>query len=110
MEKASKTPAKVQGTKTTIGDLAYDAQLQTLRHGEQLAPLTLCESKIVAYLFRNSGRHISSEELLRSALGSKARQKSTAVERHVCDIRKKLAAINAETTIRTVRYQGYFIV
>ena len=110
MRKSSKTPAKVQGTKTTIGDLEYDAQQQTLRHGERLASLTLCESKIVAYLFRNQSRPAAANELLRDALGSKARQKTTAVERHVCDIRKKLAAIDATTTIRTVRHQGYFIV
>ncbi|MBR3924358.1 MAG: hypothetical protein IKJ45_14670, partial [Kiritimatiellae bacterium] len=40
----------------TIGDLAYDAQLQALRHGKRMEFLTLCESKIVAYLFRNPGR------------------------------------------------------
>ncbi len=120
MEKTGKTPAAsapatAQGTKITIGDLEYDAQQQTLRHGERLAFLTLCESKIVAYLFRNHGRQISSEELLRIALGSKARQKTTVAERHkttvaerhICSIRKKIATIKAETTIQTVRRQGY---
>ena len=34
----------------TIGDLAYDVQLQALRHGKRMEFLTLCESKIVAYL------------------------------------------------------------
>ena len=114
MEKTGKTPAAsapatAQGTKITIGDLEYDAQQQTLRHGELFASLTLCESKIVAYLFRNHGRQISSEELLRIALGSKTRQKTTIVERHVCSIRKKIAEIEAKTTIRTIRYHGYVI-
>ena len=114
MEKTGKTPADsasatVQGTKITIGDLEYDAQQQMLRHGERLSFLTLCESKIVAYLFRNHGRQISSDELLRIALGSKARQRTTVVERHICSIRKKINAINAETTIQTVRRQGYML-
>jgi len=114
MRKASKTQAvythaKVLSTRFTIGDLAYDAQLQTLQHGERMKFLTLCESKIVAYLFRNPGRHISSEELLHTAIGSKARQKTTIVERHVCSIRKKIAEIEAKTTIRTIRYHGYVI-
>ena len=112
MEKTSKTlavsaPATEQGTKITIGDLEYDMQQQTLRNGEHFEYLTQCESKIVAYLFRNPGRHISSDELLRVALGSKARQRTTVVERHICSIRKKINAINAETTIQTVRRQGY---
>ena len=112
MEKTSKTlavsaPATEQGTKITIGDLEYDMQQQTLRNGEHFEYLTQCESKIVAYLFRNPGRHISSDELLRVALGSKARQRTTVVERHICSIRKKIAAIKAETTIQTVRRQGY---
>ena len=114
MGKASKTPtvftqAKVLSTRFTIGDLEYDAQQQMLRHGERLSFLTLCESKIVAYLFRNPKRYISSEELLHTALGSKARQKTTIVERHVCNIRKKIAEIEAKTTIRTIRYHGYVI-
>ena len=111
MEKTNETPAAsapatVQGTKITIGDLEYDAQQQTLRNGEHFEFLTLCESKIVAYLFRNHGRQISSEELLRIALGSKAKQRTTVVERHICSIRKKIAAIKAETTIHTVRQKG----
>jgi DNA-binding response OmpR family regulator len=114
MEKTNETPADsasatVQGTKITIGDLEYDAQQQTLRNGELFASLTLCESKIVAYLSRNPGRHISSDELLRIALGSKARQKTTVVERHICSIRKKIATIKAETTIQTVRQKGYIL-
>ena len=99
----------VQGTKTTIGNLEYDAQQQTLRNGEHFEFLTQCESKIVAYLFRNHGRQISSEELLRIALGSKARQRTTVVERHICSIRKKIATIKAETTIQTVKRQGYML-
>ena len=93
----------------TIGDLAYDVQLQALRHGKRMEFLTLCESKIVAYLFRNHGRQISSEELLRIALGSKAKQRTTVVERHICSIRKKIATIKAETTIQTVRQKGYIL-
>ena len=106
---AISTLVTVLGTKTTIGDLEYDAQQQTLRNGEHFEFLTQCESKIVAYLFRNHGRQISSEELLRIALGSKARQRTTVVERHICSIRKKIDAIGAETTIETVRRQGYML-
>jgi DNA-binding response OmpR family regulator len=106
---AISTLVTVQGIKTTIGDLEYDAQQQTLRHGELFTSLTLCESKIVAYLFRNPGRHISSDELLRIALGSNARQKTTVVERHICSIRKKIATIKAEMTIQTVRQKGYIL-
>lgn len=106
---AISTLVTVQGTKTTIGDLEYDAQHQTLRHGDLFTSLTLCESKIVAYLFRNHGRQISSEELLRIALGSKVKQRTTVVETRICYIRKKIAAIRATTTIRTNRYRGYII-
>ena len=114
MRKTSKAAAistlvTVQETKTTIGDLEYDAQQQTLRNSEHFEFLTQCESKIVAYLFRNHGRQISSEELLRIALGSKARQKTTVVERHICSIRKKIATIKAKTTIQTVRQKGYIL-
>ena len=106
---AISTLVTVQGTKTTIGDLEYDAQQQTLRNGEHFEFLTQCESKIAAYLFRNPGRHISSDELLRIALGSKAKQRTTVVERHICSIRKKIDTIGATTIIRTTRYHGYIL-
>ena len=106
---AISTLVTVQGTKTTIGDLEYDAQQQTLRNGEHFEFLTQCESKIVAYLFRNPGRQISSEELLRIALGSKAKQRTTVVERHICSIRKKIAELGAATYIRSLRGKGYVI-
>ena len=114
MEKTGKTPAAsapatARGTKITIGDLEYDAQQQTLRHSERIEFLTLCESKIVAYLFSNPGRQIASDELLRIALGSKARQRTTVVERHICSIRKKIDAIKTETTIRSSRGEGYVV-
>ena len=94
----------------TIGDLTYDTQLQTLRHGERMIHLTLCESKIVAYLFRNASLPISADELLRNALGNVAKhKKTTLVETRICGIRKKIAKIGTTATIRTIRYQGYVI-
>ena len=88
----------------TIGDLTYDTQLQTLRHGERMVHLTLCESKIVAYLFRNASRPISADELLRNALGNVAKHKTTLVETRICGIRKKIAKIGTTAKIRTIRY------
>ena len=114
MEKTSTAPAAsaraaARATRTRIGDLVYDVQHQALRHGERASSLTLSESKIVAYLFRNASRPVAAKELLRNALGSNARQKTTIVERHVCDIRRKLAATGAKTAIRTIRYRGYAV-
>ena len=93
----------------TIGDLTYDTQLQTLRHGERMVYLTLCESKIVAYLFRNASHPTAADELLRNALGKVAKHKTTLVETRICGIRDKIAEIGTTTTIRTIRYQGYVI-
>ena len=92
-----------------IGDLEYDPQHQCLLHDGLLANLTLCESKIVAYLFSNDRRNVSAHELLSFALGCEPQQKTTAAERHICTVRRKIAAIGATTTIRTIRYQGYVI-
>ena len=97
------------GVKLLVYDFVNFAAVENERNGEHFEFLTLCESKIIAYLSRNPGRHISSDELLRIALGSKTKQRTTVVERHICSIRKKIATIKAETTIQTVRQKGYIL-
>ena len=65
--------------------------------------------KLVADLFHNSKRYISSKKVLRNALGSKARQKTSIVETRICGIRKKISKVGAATTIKAIRYRVYAI-
>ena len=91
------------------GDLELDPVFLKLRYGEKAVDLAPCESRIIACLMQNAGRPMPASELRRHALGSRPIHPTTAVEKHICSIRKKIAAIGAATTIKTLRGQGYAI-
>ena len=91
------------------GDLELDAVFLMLRHAEKTVDLTPCESRIIACLMQNAGRPMPASELRLHALGSRPIHPTTALEKHICSIRKKIAAIGAATTIKTLRGQGYAI-
>ena len=113
MEKTTKTPtvstqAKARAIRLTTGNLTYDARLRTLHMANAWSPDPL-RVKLVADLFHNSKRYISSNKVLRNALGSKARQKTSIVETRICGIRKKISKVGAATTIKAIRYRVYAI-
>ena len=91
------------------GNLELDPVFLKLQCGEKLVDLTSCESRIIAYLMQNAGRPMPASELRLHALGSRPIHSTTALEKHICSIRKKIAAIGATTTIKTLRGQGYAI-
>lgn len=92
-----------------IGNLAFDPALLKLRCGEATADLTACESRIVACLMRNAGRPASASELRLRALGIRAVHPTTDIAKHIHNIRRKIAAIDATATIKTTRGEGYAI-
>ena len=91
------------------GDLELDPVFLMLRHAEKTVDLTPCESRIIACLMQNAGRPVPASELRLHALGSRPIHPTTALEKHICSIRKKIAAIRAATTIKTIRGQGYLM-
>ena len=91
------------------GYLELDAVFLKLRCGEKTVDLTPCESRIIACLMQNAERPVPASELRLHALGSRPIHPTTALEKHICSIRKKIAAIRAATTIKTLRGQGYAI-
>lgn len=97
------------GSGFVAGDIAYDMSRHALRHGTAEAALTLTESKIMLHLLRNMGKPMSADDILLRALGILQLCRTTIVETNICRIRKKIAAIGAKTTIKTVRYSGYVI-
>ena len=110
--KAMKTQRdkKASGAVTTkAGDLELDPVFLMLRHAEKTVDLTPCESRIIACLMQNAGRPMPASELRLHALGSRPIHPTTALEKHICSIRKKIAAIGAATTIKTIRGQGYLM-
>ena len=91
------------------GDLELDPVFLKLRYGEKTVDLAPCESRIIACLMQHAGRPMPASELRLHALGSRPIHPTTALEKHICSIRKKIAAIRAATTSKTIRGQGYLM-
>jgi DNA-binding response OmpR family regulator len=65
------------------------------------------ESSILEYLIRNTGKVISSEELLAHVWDSNVDMFTNTVKTHMATLRKKLG--KSEKLIRTIRGKGYII-
>ena len=94
---------------TKAVDIELDPAFLLLRHEGKTASITPCESRIVAYLMQSARRPVPAEELRLHALRSCPIHHTTAVEKHICSIRRKIAAIGAATKIKTMRGQGYVL-
>ena len=108
MENNYETKANIQ-REIAIGDIAFDLALHELRSNGRCAPLTLSESKILAYIVFKAGKPVPTAELLERVMETRQSRKTTVVEPHICRLRAKMRAIGAKTTIRAIRNQGYVI-
>ena len=100
------------GRHLQIGPLAIDtmALSATLHASPAAIALTRREVEILAYLFENSDRPVSREELLAEVWGySRASQVETrTVDIHIAKLRRKIEAdAQAPQLLRTVRGEGY---
>lgn len=67
------------------------------------------EFGILEYLMMNRGRPVSAEELMEHVWSDDSDQFSNAVKVHISLIRKKLASVNRENLLETIRGVGYLI-
>ena len=108
MENNYETKANIQ-REIAIGDIAFDLTLHELHRNGRCAPLTLSESKILAYIVFKAERPVPTAELLERAMAMHPSRKTTVVEPHISRLRAKMRALGAKATIRAIRNQGYVI-
>ena len=108
MENNYETKANIQ-REIAIGDIAFDMALHELHRNGRCAPLTLSESKILAYIVFKAGKPVPTAELLERVMETRQSRKTTVVEPHISRLRAKMRALGAKATIRAIRNQGYVI-
>ena len=98
-----------QATKIEISGLSFDTiKRQAFYDGKEIS-LTSKETGILEYLFLNSERFISAEELIEHVWDSNADGFSNTVRVHMSSLRKKLKQACGKNLIENVIGKGYRI-
>ncbi len=89
----------------------FDDQPQDVSRNGEHAGLTPSEYRLLATLHAHAGEALSKPFLYRSVLHRSYTRLDRGLDVHVCNLRRKLAAIAAQhLQIQAVRGQGYLLV
>jgi two-component system response regulator PfeR len=93
------------------GSLQFDDELQDVSRSGEYAGLTHSEYRLLATLNSHAGEALSKSFLYQSVLHRAYTRLDRGLDVHVCNLRRKLAAIGAQQVqIQAVRGQGYILV
>ncbi|MDG9854565.1 response regulator transcription factor [Pseudomonas nitroreducens] len=93
------------------GSLVFDDELQDVSRNGEHAGLTHSEYRLLATLNAHAGEALSKSFLYQSVLHRAYTRLDRGLDVHVCNLRRKLAAIGAQQVqIQAVRGQGYILV
>ncbi|PJI46074.1 MAG: DNA-binding response regulator [Pseudomonas sp.] len=91
--------------------LQFDDELQDVSRNGEHAGLTHSEYRLLATLNAHAGEALSKSFLYQSVLHRAYTRLDRGLDVHVCNVRRKLAAIGAQQVqIQAVRGQGYILV
>lgn len=91
----------------TFGDIILDPHALSLHCGNQSFKLTLKESQLLEMLIDARGSVISKSRIIEKVWGFDSDAEDRHVEVYISFLRKKLKALDADTSIETVRGMGY---
>lgn len=91
----------------TFGDIILDPHALSLHCGNQSFKLTLKESQLLEMLIDARGGVISKSRIIEKVWGFDSDAEDRHVEVYISFLRKKLKALDADTSIETVRGMGY---
>jgi len=100
-------PTAHPDTHTVFGDITVDLDKRTVTKDSVLLKLTSTEFSLLAYLIKNQHRAISRDELLTKIWGYGAMIETRATDDTVKRLRKKIADVNSNILIETVRGFGF---
>ena len=90
-----------------IGDLSLDRETQKTAVGGQPMEVTGAEFRILEMLMANGGEVVSRDQLVQAAVGRARLPWDRAIDTHVSNLRRKLAALDSRVPILSVRGIGY---
>ena len=89
------------------GDLELDQERHVARVGARAVDLSAREFALLAYLIRHEGRVVTRQQILDAVWGAEPDVYSNVVDLYVSYVRRKLAELERESLLRTVRGVGY---
>ena len=92
------------------GDVVYDTAARDISVGEAHAPLSRGESIVLERFLRAPGRVITKDQLGDSLHSLDQEFTDNSIQVHVHRVRRKLADMGANVSIRTLRGLGYMAV
>ena len=90
-----------------IGDLSLDREKQKATVAAQPMDVTGAEFRILEMLVANAGEVVSRDQLVQAAVGRARLPWDRAIDTHVSNLRRKLAALDSRVPILSVRGIGY---
>lgn len=94
----------------TGGDAVLDHRGLELKVGDRRQDLTRRETELLALLARANGALVEREAVLREAWGAPSSMTHNSVDVYVGYVRRKLARLSSNVTVRTVRGVGFRLV
>lgn len=92
-----------------VGGLSLDTSSRTVTLRGRRIALRAMEYRLLEYLMLRAGQIVSKEEILEHLYDFNAESFSNVIEVYVSALRKKIVAVSARVSIRTIRGQGYVI-
>lgn len=92
-----------------FGDLSLNIDTSVLSSHEKSVSLMNKELQIMTLLMRANGKVVSLDTISRSAWDVDSYSTNENVWVFISYLRKKLETINAQTKIKSIRYQGYYL-
>ena len=93
----------------TVGDLSLDCTSRLLSAGERSVRLGFKEFEVLRLLMVNNGNVVTKETLISKIWGLDSEAEDNNVEVYISFLRKKLAFLNSQVAISTVRKVRYFL-
>lgn len=91
----------------SIGNLELNRETFEIKTPTGSLPLTDTEYRLMEYLMRNKNAVLSTERLMENIWGYDSDAEINVVWAYLSSLRKKLASINADVTIKAMRGVGY---
>lgn len=104
-----KAPTHVPETVLRAGDVELDLIRRKAMHGDTELDLQPTELRVLEYMMRNQGQVLTRTMIFEGVWGCRFDPGTNLIDVHVGRLRKKLAALGDNPSIRTIRGSGYLL-
>jgi DNA-binding response OmpR family regulator len=94
----------------SFGDIEYDPNTLVLSRGDRAFDLTKKEGNLLEYLMTNRGQTLSPDSIIEKVWGWDSEAEDNHVQVYISFLRKKLAGLDSNVRIKTIRNVGYSLV